>query len=95
MLCSPEDSRPEMVSEFPVTCNFTFFSRDMSANCDASVDFSELAAGVAKGPAGFRFGTGFSAAAGGAAASAGFAEGIGDGDAAGAAFSSAARGAAF
>jgi len=95
LLCSPEDSRPEMVSVFPVTCNFTLFARDMSASCDASVDFSELAAGVAKGPAGFRFGAGFSAAAGGAAASAGFAGRSGDGVAAGAAFSSAARGAAF
>jgi hypothetical protein len=55
LLCSAEDSRPEMVSVFPVTCSFTLFAKDMSANCDPSVDFSELAAGVAKGPAGFRF----------------------------------------
>ena len=95
MLCSAEDRRPEMVSEFPVTCNLTLFAKDMAANCDPSVDFSELAAGVAKGPAGFRFGAGISAAAGGATASAGLAGGIGDGDAAGAAFSSAATGAAF
>jgi hypothetical protein len=95
LLCSPEDSRPEMVSVFPVTCNFTLFARVMSANCDASVDFSELAAGVAKGPAGFRFGVEISAAAGGTTTSAGFAGGIGDEDKAGAGFSSAARGAAF
>ena len=95
MLCSTEDSRPERVSVFPVTCNFTLFASEMSASCDPSVDFSELAAGVAKGPTGFRFGAGISAAAGGAADSADFAGGIGDEDAVGAAFSSATRGAAF
>src|ERR1700687_4931567 len=67
----------------------------MSANCDPKVDFSELAADVAKGAAGFCGGATFSTAAGASADSGSFAGTFGGEDCVGAGLSSAAAGAAF
>src|SRR6266566_813931 len=93
-----ELTNPGRGQRISCTCIFTLPASEMPANCDPKVDFSELAADVTKGAAGFCGGFVNSVAAGITVGSGIFAGAFGSEDmedCVGAGFSSAATGAAF